>query len=202
MSDFIKEHIGQANENLGSNFFERVAAMEDRSLAIMTTSMLERYLGLAVMTRFGRLISKDDYNRIFGPNAPLASLSAKINLCHSLGILIGDMRNDLNLMRKIRNDFAHGITELSFSDKAVSDRCNQLKMHLNLVDKIKELARTPEREKFIASAMLCMINLAIVLVRNINVIKVMTEQNAEITRRTKDDLASAKLAVPQDAPTT
>jgi hypothetical protein len=192
MTDFVKGLVGEVTTDMGTDFFLRAAQMDDRSLAIVTTSLLEHYLGFAVMTRFGKLIQKEDYLRVFGPNAPLSALSAKINLCHSLGILVGDMRHDLTIMRKIRNDFAHGIKTLSFSDRQISDRCKSLKMKIELNEDVSRAARTEERQKFIGSAQVCLISLAVILARNVHSLAVTIEQAEEINRRTQEMMDKAK----------
>jgi hypothetical protein len=55
--------------------------------------------------------------RLFGPDGPLGTLSAKIALSHRLGLIDDDMRHCCGMIRRIRNDFAHsaGVARLSHS---------------------------------------------------------------------------------------
>jgi mannitol operon repressor len=47
-------------------------------------------------------------------------------LAFALGVISEDEYSDLELLRKIRNDFAHSI-EASFGDQSVTSRCQALK---------------------------------------------------------------------------
>jgi len=52
VNNFLKKYAQSAASELGENFYMRAAKMDDRSLAIVCTSLLERWLALAVLTRF------------------------------------------------------------------------------------------------------------------------------------------------------
>src|SRR5690606_18145772 len=60
-------------------------------------------------------------------NSPLSSLSGKLKLAYSLTLINKSELHDAEIIRKIRNDFAHKF-ELSFSfdDSRVSKQCNNL----------------------------------------------------------------------------
>lgn len=51
----------------------------------------------------------------------------RIEACYALGLISDREHHDLDLLRKIRNDFAHDI-HTSFDSQPVIDRCAQLKM--------------------------------------------------------------------------
>ena len=61
-----------------------------------------------------------------GGNAPLGTFSSEITAAYLLGLLSTDEHNDLKLIRKIRNDFAHEV-ETTFNTPSVVDRCKLLK---------------------------------------------------------------------------
>jgi hypothetical protein len=60
------------------------------------------------------------------PLGPLGSFSARIELCYALGLSPKQVRRDLILIRKIRNDFAHQAKTLTFDDPGIADRCAEL----------------------------------------------------------------------------
>jgi DNA-binding MltR family transcriptional regulator len=62
----------------------------------------------------------------------LSTLSSKIKLLYALGLTTKDGRNDLDLIRKIRNDFAHKLAGSTFNSDTIKDRC----LSLRLVDKV------------------------------------------------------------------
>lgn len=61
-----------------------------------------------------------------GGNAPLGTLAARISACYAMGLITEDERHDLNLIRGIRNDFAHSF-HTTFETETVRSRCQQLR---------------------------------------------------------------------------
>jgi mannitol operon repressor len=60
-----------------------------------------------------------------GFNAPLGSFSAKIAAADALGLLHAAEHRDAEIIRKIRNQFAHEV-HMTFEDQKVSSLCKQL----------------------------------------------------------------------------
>ena len=98
----------------------------DRAVAILATSYLEVLLEKLLRTK---LIQNPVVNRLFTGNGPLASLSARIDICYALGLMPDYVLQDLTLIRRIRNHFAHHLNEASFQDEAVINRCSELSLH-------------------------------------------------------------------------
>ena len=63
-------------------------------------------------------------------NEPPHSLSAnlKIKLAYCVGLISRPEYDDLTIINKIRNEFAHGLLEISFQDKSVQELCKQFKV--------------------------------------------------------------------------
>jgi mannitol operon repressor len=60
-----------------------------------------------------------------GFNAPLGTLSARALAAFSLGLITEREYGDLDLLRKVRNEFAHNV-HISFEDQRVRDLCERL----------------------------------------------------------------------------
>lgn len=60
-----------------------------------------------------------------GFNAPIGSFSARIKTAHCLGLISDKERDDCDVLRKIRNEFAHN-HRASFTDNKLIDLCNNL----------------------------------------------------------------------------
>ena len=74
--------------------------------------------------------------------APLGSLSAKIALSYRLGLISPNIRVSLDLVRKIRNDFAHVLHPIDFKTQSVHDRIRELfNLNNQLLDSIWEIAK-------------------------------------------------------------
>jgi len=57
----------------------------------------------------------------------LGTFSARIDAAYCLGLLSKDENRDLHLIRKIRNDFAHKLIDMSFESQEIASRCRELK---------------------------------------------------------------------------
>lgn len=58
--------------------------------------------------------------------SPLSTFSAKIQITYRLGLIDKDIAHALNLVRRIRNSFAHELSGISLSNGAHSDRVKEL----------------------------------------------------------------------------
>jgi mannitol operon repressor len=112
--------------DLFSKFLHEFQHETDRGASILAGSMLDQKLKDIL---FDFLIdgapTKDLLN---GNNAPLGTFSSRLNLAYSLGLISEYEYHDCNIIRKIRNDFAHKFElEFSFTDQKVSALCWNLK---------------------------------------------------------------------------
>jgi hypothetical protein len=96
----------------------------DRAAAILIATTLERVLEYAI-ARHLKLEgpSKD----LFGFNSPIGTFNFKIRIGNALGIFGDEMRRDLDMIRSIRNAFAHSQRPINFSDVPVKNACALLR---------------------------------------------------------------------------
>lgn len=79
-----------------------------------------------LLRRFMRDIKET--NELFKQMQPLSTFSSKIKFAYVLGLIIPEAYHDLNLIRKIRNDFAHDRRAKSFTEPEIASRCQSLKL--------------------------------------------------------------------------
>jgi hypothetical protein len=94
----------------------------DRACGILQASWTELILERAIRSR----LRNDGAGALFGPNGPLGNFSNKIAFGYSLGLYEVRTRHDLNLIRRIRNGFAHCQLPLRFDISAVKGVCDHL----------------------------------------------------------------------------
>jgi hypothetical protein len=63
---------------------------------------------------------------LFEPERPCGTFGAKIALAYRLGLIDSDFEHALQMLRRIRNDFAHAVTRVSLSDGASRGRLLEL----------------------------------------------------------------------------
>ncbi len=85
-------------------------------------------------------------------DAPLATFSARIKLLYCMGIITDAEKQDLNIIRAIRNLFAHQRGRVSFQTREVKDRCLSLSLTAELKD-FSHIDKSQPRTIFNAVAM-------------------------------------------------
>jgi len=124
----------------------------DRSLVLTLGAILERGLEIAILTHCIPM-SDEEEKRFFGPpdGAPI-TFDVKIRLGFALGLYGTVSRDDLVIIRHIRNLFAHAKTNLTFLSQEITDVCD----HFQWIDLMKWggiMGNKPlaARQKFIES---------------------------------------------------
>ncbi|UTR09432.1 hypothetical protein MM300_16230 [Evansella sp. LMS18] len=105
---------------------------EDRAAAIVAASYLEEQLKLVILGHFKNVtsLSANDKNNLTSGNGPLSTFSSRISIAYLLELINKEQYDDLNLIRKIRNDFAHQLNAVTFdSVDQIKNRCSSLKIY-------------------------------------------------------------------------
>jgi DNA-binding MltR family transcriptional regulator len=98
--------------------WETFKTESDRSCAIIGGSITET----VVMQTIKAFMIKDHKDNLFSGFGPLSTFSSKIELAYNLGLIPPCAYTELNLIRKIRNFFAHDLNpELSLSKSPIRD---------------------------------------------------------------------------------
>lgn len=106
---FGQETFGQLNRLIGL-----ARDQHGRVLALSLASFAEECLGRIIKAYLRN--AKAVHDLLEGFNAPLGTFAARIKMSYALGLLTDSQFKDLELIRKIRNEFAHTWDELSFDD--------------------------------------------------------------------------------------
>jgi mannitol operon repressor len=99
----------------------------ERAAALLAAGYLDHLLGEFLATHMVVAQSQVEEMLYKNGNGPLGTFSARMDLAYCLGLLSVDEHRDLNLIRKIRNDFAHRLTGQSFTTPSIASRCRELK---------------------------------------------------------------------------
>lgn len=121
VSDFLKE---QAKEVV--SYRQILTKESDRGCALFAAAYLDTRLSdlLYVYLVENKQIEGD----LFAGTAPLSTFSSRIKMAYYLGLISEASRRELDIIRRIRNDFAHKVADLSFDEPPMSDRCKSLAM--------------------------------------------------------------------------
>lgn len=96
----------------------------DRGSVLMAAAFIEDKLGCLLESFF--IENEKVCTQLLNGNGALATFSSKIDLTFLLGLIPKNIYNDLHILRKIRNDFAHTASKLSFETPSIKDRTKLL----------------------------------------------------------------------------
>jgi hypothetical protein len=96
------------------NLLHIVGSESDRGVAIMCSAMVEQALESALRKALPHMNDTELAEWFEGHNAPFRNFDAKIKLARGLKICDDSVEIKLNLIRKIRNTFAHRSLPLDF----------------------------------------------------------------------------------------
>jgi DNA-binding MltR family transcriptional regulator len=103
------------------NFRHSLEEESDRGSALMAAAFIEEKIG--ELLQLFCVDNKKIYTRLFENNGALATFSSKIDLAFLLGIIPKNIFDDLHLLRRIRNDFAHKASHITFESSPIKERC-------------------------------------------------------------------------------
>jgi hypothetical protein len=98
---------------------EEISKQTDRGAGIIAAAILDEMLETIIQARLLEL-NRDHYDALFGPEKPLGSFSAKIEIGFALGFYSEQGYKVLHAARAVRNKFAHRIEALEFDHPDVA----------------------------------------------------------------------------------
>ncbi|SMC69463.1 hypothetical protein [Pseudomonas sp. URIL14HWK12:I5] len=91
----------------------------DRGTVVLATAWLDESLTAILRTYMKPSEKADD---LFSPGRPLGDFGTKIILADRLRLVAPSMIRSLEIIRKLRNEFAHIASDLTFETQSVKDR--------------------------------------------------------------------------------
>ena len=126
----------------------RFTKQADRGTALVAAAWLDDALEARIRATFRP--DKKMADDVFRPDGPLGSFSARIKVAYLLDLIEPTARQDLDHIRRIRNDFAHSRGNLRFTTPSVRDRCGQL--HGAVACRLGSWTLRSPKQKFVVTA--------------------------------------------------
>lgn len=98
-----------------------------RAAAVMWVTLVERRID--ALFKIALRQDKAVLNELFQPTGALGNYAVKLRLAYMLGWFGKDIYNDLKIIGKIRNRFAHDIKVTNFSDKKIASWLESMKVY-------------------------------------------------------------------------
>jgi hypothetical protein len=121
--------LSRANPTFGDlpKLEAEVYGSNDRASAVMLSSVLETSLEIFLRNKTRPSLNADDTGLLFDWTGPLADFGSKILVGYAFNLFGPDTRHDLDLIRIMRNGFAHSRISFDFTTPAVAAVCHQLR---------------------------------------------------------------------------
>lgn len=129
-----------------SEAMEELFHSSDRVAAIMCSALVEHELMTAISAR---LHDPGDVSALFhsGEASPFGTFKQRIVAGKALGIYRAETAADLDLIRDIRNQFAHALLRIDFENEHIAATCSELREYLTW-EPVEGREPKPVREKF------------------------------------------------------
>ena len=109
------------------DFRNNLSKESDRGVALMGTAYIDDRLAVLLKAYF--VDDKKVIKLMFDFTGPLGTFSSRLNMAYSLGLMSKNIYTDCNILKKIRNDFAHVPSPINFDDEPIKSRCHALVTH-------------------------------------------------------------------------
>lgn len=138
--------VWSINDEHHRPIYDDLEAQSDRGAAIVGAALLDRRLEEIIRIR---LVEDQITEDLLNQTQALSSFGVKINLAFSLGLYGEKIRRDLDLIRRIRNEFAHFERPLNFEDDSVANRCSELVLPKEYTINNQPVAPKRPRDQFL-----------------------------------------------------
>lgn len=96
----------------------------DRGAVLLAASIIDEWLSEILIN----YLKEDSISKelVIGFNAPLGTFSARTKMAYSLSLIEKREYDEINIIRKIRNQFGHNWQELNFDSEIIKKECDKL----------------------------------------------------------------------------
>ena len=105
-------------------FTQELQRETDRGLPLVAAALIDELLAGSLRNFFVQ--DRSGEKLLDGATAPMGTFSARLQLCYALGLIDDYEKSEIDLIRKIRNHFAHARHGLSFADASINGLCTSL----------------------------------------------------------------------------
>ncbi len=111
-----------------AKFVEELKRETDRGLPLVGAALIDEKLLETLQAFF--IEGKSSNKLLTEGNAPLGTFSSRIEACYALGLIDEFEYQEIGLIRKVRNEFAHSKHGLSFQTEKIKGYCTSFKSDL------------------------------------------------------------------------
>jgi hypothetical protein len=107
---------------------ELYLSTNDRAVVVLMASFVEEHVRRLLKAKLRADLSTEDSDRLFDYQGPFGSFAARTLSAYAMGLIGPIVRSDLDLIRNLRNEFAHSRVPIDFKTPEVRAVCDDLKI--------------------------------------------------------------------------
>jgi DNA-binding MltR family transcriptional regulator len=138
-----------------NRFLSVIGHQDDRAMVLSLAAFIEDTLGRLLLAYFRKC--KATRALVEGFNAPLGTFSSRIKSVYAFGLVTEDQYRDMDVLRKVRNLFAHNWEGVSLERSDIQGMVGQISGYTVAQDEIKG----GTREKLLGTLSTCCIELQV-----------------------------------------
>jgi hypothetical protein len=138
------------------HFMAQIKAKNDRGVALTSFAIVEERLAWMIEKKFVRGLPTADKRWLVRAGGPLSTFAARTEVAFAFGIIPRALRDNLRLLGRIRNRFAHSAAPIAFTDPDIAPLCARLSAH-----SFGDFASRGPREVYALECFACMIVLLV-----------------------------------------
>lgn len=116
----VRDHLEFPAEDVTFNeFLTEFQRETNRAAAVLAAAFADELLKALLAASF--VDESKGARAVLARDGAAATFSARIALSYAIGLISADEADDLNRLRRIRNDFAHQLHGLSFATQRIAD---------------------------------------------------------------------------------
>jgi hypothetical protein len=133
-------------------FWAEITGKNDRACAILCAAMVEQALVIALQTKMRPLTKVESDELFFEQNSPLRMFHSRTELSYAVRVIKKDEKRTIDILRRIRNVFAHALRPITFGHPLVIKECDKLPP-IHFADTPETLAVSKHRRQCIEAAL-------------------------------------------------
>jgi hypothetical protein len=119
----VRDYVAfEVSDDDFNDFLTTFQHESDRAAGVLGPAFIDDLLRELLLGRVVDARHADE--NLLGANRPLGSFSSRIDVAHAFGLISTADRQDLHLIRKVRNKFAHLSARITFRSAPIAEWCH------------------------------------------------------------------------------
>jgi DNA-binding MltR family transcriptional regulator len=107
--------------------FQEIVGVSDRSAAILVAAHIDSALSDLIEAELLTSIEEDAIKPLYERDGALSTFFSKVHLGYAMSLYDDKVRDDLEVIRRVRNSFSHVRRAINFNTPEIADECKKFR---------------------------------------------------------------------------